>query len=68
MRFSRKPRPAASSTSAPTMIGLADALNAGQVTGYIGFDATADSLHVGSLVSDHAAAAAAEAMATGRLF
>ena len=30
--------------------GLAAALNAGTVTGYIGFDATADSLHVGSLV------------------
>ena len=30
--------------------GLAAALNAGAVTGYIGFDATADSLHVGSLV------------------
>ena len=29
---------------------LAAALNAGCVTGYIGFDATADSLHVGSLV------------------
>jgi tyrosyl-tRNA synthetase len=29
---------------------LAAALNAGQVSGYIGFDCTADSLHVGSLV------------------
>jgi tyrosyl-tRNA synthetase len=30
--------------------GLAAAMNAGQVSGYIGFDCTADSLHVGSLV------------------
>ena len=30
--------------------GLADALRAGTVTGYIGFDPTASSLHVGSLV------------------
>jgi len=29
---------------------LGKALNAGRVTGYIGFDCTADSLHVGSLV------------------
>ncbi len=31
--------------------GLAATLNAGPVSAYIGFDATADSLHVGSLVS-----------------
>jgi tyrosyl-tRNA synthetase len=31
--------------------GLSAALNAGTVSAYIGFDATADSLHVGSLVS-----------------
>jgi tyrosyl-tRNA synthetase len=30
--------------------GIRDALNAGQVTGYIGFDPTAASLHVGSLL------------------
>ena len=30
--------------------GLDDAATAGRLTGYIGFDATADSLHVGSLV------------------
>src|SRR5512139_2409063 len=30
--------------------GVRDALNAGQVTGYIGFDPTAASLHVGSLL------------------
>src|SRR5688572_29470874 len=30
--------------------GLADALRAGQVTGYCGFDPTASSLHVGNLV------------------
>jgi tyrosyl-tRNA synthetase len=30
--------------------GVRDALNAGQVTGYIGFDPTAPSLHVGSLL------------------
>jgi tyrosyl-tRNA synthetase len=30
--------------------GLDDALRSGQVSGYIGFDCTADSLHVGSLV------------------
>src|SRR5688572_19647360 len=30
--------------------GLRDALNAGRVTGYIGFDPTAASLHVGSLL------------------
>jgi tyrosyl-tRNA synthetase len=33
------------------MAGLDARLAAGPVTGYIGFDATADSLHVGSLVS-----------------
>jgi tyrosyl-tRNA synthetase len=31
--------------------GLRDAFNAGPVTGYIGFDPTADSLHVGSLLT-----------------
>ena len=31
--------------------GLADALNAGRVAAYVGYDCTADSLHVGSLVS-----------------
>ncbi len=31
--------------------GLADALNAGVVSAYVGYDCTADSLHVGSLVS-----------------
>jgi len=31
--------------------GLRDALAAGSVTGYIGFDPTADSLHVGSLLT-----------------
>ena len=31
--------------------GLRDALAAGRVTGYIGFDPTADSLHVGSLLT-----------------
>ena len=30
--------------------GVADALSAGQVSGYCGFDPTADSLHVGNLV------------------
>jgi tyrosyl-tRNA synthetase len=30
--------------------GVRDALNAGQVTGYVGFDPTAASLHVGSLL------------------
>src|ERR1044071_8520192 len=30
--------------------GVREALNAGQVTGYIGFDPTAASLHVGSLL------------------
>ena len=30
--------------------GVAEALSAGQVSGYCGFDPTADSLHVGSLV------------------
>jgi tyrosyl-tRNA synthetase len=30
--------------------GVRDALNAGQVTGYIGFDPTASSLHVGNLL------------------
>src|SRR5512143_3597097 len=30
--------------------GTRDALNAGSVTGYIGFDPTASSLHVGSLL------------------
>ncbi len=30
--------------------GLAEYLNAGRVSGYIGFDPTADSLHIGSLV------------------
>jgi tyrosyl-tRNA synthetase len=31
--------------------GVQDALNAGRVTGYIGFDPTASSLHVGSLLT-----------------
>ncbi len=31
--------------------GLADALNAGRVSAYVGYDCTADSLHVGNLVS-----------------
>ena len=38
---------------------LDDLASNGIVTAYIGFDATADSLHAGSLVAHHAAAVAA---------
>ena len=40
----------ASSSSAPTLEALDAALRAGMVSAYIGFDCTADSLHVGNLV------------------
>jgi hypothetical protein len=38
----------------------------GPVSAYVGFDCTADSLHVGHLLSDHAAAACSSAAAIGR--
>ena len=46
--------------------GLDEALMAGVVPAYIGYDATAKSLHVGHLLNDHDAALAAEERATSR--